>query len=347
MVHHLFEAEREVVLRAERMLADAGLTDAEARSAYAGLLDSYRKLLHDAERLVRISDRNERELARMAERQREATEEIRAKNRELETLAVKLAKYLSPQVYQSVFSGRQDVVVAARRKKLSVLFADLVGFTEITERLEPEEVAGMLNRYLTEMSKIAMEHGATVDKYVGDAVLAFVGDPDSRGVREDALACVRMGLAMQRRMADLARSWRRAGLARPPLCRIGISTGFCTVGNFGGEERMDYTIIGNGVNLASRLQRAAPPGSVLIPFETFALVRDEVLCDDIGPLELKGVAEPVNAYLAVELFENLDEDVRVLREDSPNLKFEIDLAALSEPERRRAAELLKRVLDRL
>ena len=344
---NLFDVEHRIVAEAERTLANGHFATDEARHAYAALLNSYRKLLSSAERLVRIGDRTERELADLAHKQRAASDEISAKNRELETLSVKLAKYLSPQIYQSIFTGRQEVTIAARRKKLSVLFADLVGFTEITERLEPEEVTGMLNQYLTEMSGIAIDHGATIDKYVGDSILAFVGDPESRGVRQDALACTRMALAMQRRMAELARIWRRGGLDRPPLCRIGICTGFCTVGNFGSEDRMDYTIIGSGVNLAARLQRAAPPGGILIPFETFALVKDDVLCDDIGALELKGLSEPVNAYLVVELYENLDEDVRTVREESANLKVEVNLAALSDEERRHAADLFKRILDRL
>ncbi len=116
-----------------------------------------------------------------------------------------LAKYLSPQVYQSVFSGRQAVEIARRRKKLSVLFADLADFTGISERLQPEELTGLLHQYLTEMSRIAAEYGATIDKLVGDAIVMFFGDPETRGVREDALARVRAALAMQARMRELDR----------------------------------------------------------------------------------------------------------------------------------------------
>ena len=137
MVTNLFEVEHGIVAEAEQILANDRFSPDEARHAYAALLQSYRKLLSSSERLVRIGDRTERELAELADKQRAATDEICAKNRELETLSVKLAKYLSPQIYQSIFSGRQDVAIAARRKKLSVLFADLVGFTEITEHAQP------------------------------------------------------------------------------------------------------------------------------------------------------------------------------------------------------------------
>jgi adenylate cyclase len=88
---------------------------------------------------------------------------------------------------------------------------------------------------------------------VGDAIVIFFGDPETRGVKEDALACVKMALAMQKRIGELATIWRDAGIEKPLHCRIGIHTGYCTVGNFGSEDRMDYTIIGGGVNLASRL----------------------------------------------------------------------------------------------
>jgi class 3 adenylate cyclase len=113
------------------------------------------------------------------------------------------------------------------------------------------------------MSKIALEHGATIDKFVGDAMLLFFGDPQTRGVREDALQCVRMAVAMQRRMADLQAIWREKGYHKPFRMRAGINTGFCNVGNFGSDMRMDYTIIGAEVNLAARLEHASDPDGIM------------------------------------------------------------------------------------
>jgi adenylate cyclase len=129
------------------------------------------------------------------------------------------------------------VKLASQRKKLTVFFSDIAGFTETAERLESEDLIWLLNHYLTEMSRIASAHGATIDKYVGDAIVIFFGDPESSGVMEDALACVRMAIAMRERMGDLADIWRDMGLATPFRCRMGINTGFCTVGNFGSEDR--------------------------------------------------------------------------------------------------------------
>src|SRR5262245_18260573 len=107
------------------------------------------------------------------------------------------------------------------------------------------------------MSRIALEHGATIDKYVGDAIMAFFGDPETKGIKEDAAACVKMAIAMQRRMRELQWEWRDSGLEKPFQLRIGINTGYCTVGNFGSDDRMDYTIISSEVNLAARLQSHA------------------------------------------------------------------------------------------
>jgi PAS domain S-box-containing protein len=235
------------------------------------------------------------DITELKQREQDLTEKSVA----LAALSAKLAKYLAPQVYDSIFSGQQDVRIASKRKKLTICFSDLVGFTEMTDKMESEDLTQFLNHYLTEMSGIALEFGATIDKYVGDAILMFFGDPESRGVKEDARACVKMALAMQKRMAKLTEQWHDNGIEAPPRCRIGIHTGYCTVGNFGSEDRMEYTIIGGAVNLASRLERETRPGSVLISYETFAHVRDEVHCEERGQIQVKGIAYPVATYEAI------------------------------------------------
>jgi adenylate cyclase len=142
-------------------------------------------------------------------------ENLSEKSAALEALSSKLAKYLAPQVYDSIFTGRQDVSIASKRKKLTVCFSDIVSFTEITDKLESEDLTQLLNQYLTEMSRIASKYGATIDKYIGDAIMMFLGDPETRGVQQDALACVGMALAMQRRIGELAGVWRDAGIETP------------------------------------------------------------------------------------------------------------------------------------
>lgn len=214
----------------------------------------------------------------------------------LERLAKRLSKYVSPQVGQSILTGTKTIEMAARRKKLTVFFSDIAGFTAITERLESEELTGLLNTYLTKMSKIALAHGGTIDKFIGDAIVIFFGDPDSRGTKADADACVRMAIAMQNRMSELKQEWLDLGLDDTFDLRVGINTGYCTVGDFGSDEKMDYTVIGSEVNLAARLEAAAEIGGILLSNETYALVKDWVDARSGDAIVAKGFSRPVKTY---------------------------------------------------
>jgi adenylate cyclase len=276
--------------------------------------------------------------------QKAAEAEVSRKNKELAALSGKLAKYLSPQVYNSIFTGAQSVEIASNRKKLTVFFSDIADFTSTTEKLESEELTQLLNRYLTEMARIASEFGATIDKYIGDAVLGFFGDPESKGVKQDACACVRMAIAMQRRMRELQWEWQELGAEKPFQMRIGINTGFCTVGNFGSQDRMDYTIIGNAVNLAARLQTQIYPGGILIGHETFALVKDDVATEELSAVTAKGVAEPVRCYKVLDIYDELVRQGSVVREEEDGLRLFIDLRR---QDKAHAIEVLQSVLTRL
>lgn len=273
--------------------------------------------------------------------------DLTAKTRTLETLSTKLARYLAPQIYESIFTGDQDALIVSQRKKLSICFSDIVGFTEMTDKMESEDLTHLLNQYLTEMSRIALQYGATIDKYIGDAILMFFGDPETRGVKEDALACVRMALAMQRRIGELARHWQDAGIETPLRCRIGIHTGYCTVGNFGSEDRMAYTIVGGAVNLASRIEQEAPPGAVLMSYETFAQVKDAILCERRGKVRVKGIAYPVAVYGVVGERPADLPAAGPLRADLPHCRFDIDPDAMTRDERVAAVATLRQALGRL
>jgi class 3 adenylate cyclase/HAMP domain-containing protein len=273
-------------------------------------------------------------------------EELSLKTKALEQLSSQLAKYLSPKVYESIFTGRSKVTVASRRKKLTIFFSDLEGFTETTERLESEDLTQLLNHYLTEMSKIALQFGGTIDKYVGDAMLIFFGDPDTNGVKADAAACVKMAIAMRKRMRELESVWRASGIEKPPRCRTGINTGFCTVGNFGSEDRVDYTIIGSGVNLACRLEQKAPPGEILISYETYALVKDEVCCEERGHINARGISHPVATYQVIDNYDEISKSRDFIREDYGAIKLDIDVGAMSANERSHAVAILQRAVNR-
>ena len=286
----------------------------------------------------------ERELIDAKQRTEQANRLATEKNRMLEALSSKLSKYLSPQMYRSIFSGEQDVAIASKRRKLTVFFSDIAAFTETTDNLESEDLTDVLNHYLTEMSGIALQHGATIDKFIGDAMLLFFGDPESRGVKEDAKACVMMAIAMQRRMRELEQEWRNRGLERPFRIRMGISTGFCTVGNFGSQDRMDYTIIGNEVNLAARLQSAAEPGSILLAHETNALVQDIVLTEEQPPITVKGFLRPINTYKIVGAYDELVETGRIVLQERDGFRVLVDLTKQDKSD---AIAILEEVLSQL
>jgi class 3 adenylate cyclase len=253
----------------------------------------------------------------------ERTKALAERTEQLETLSTKLSKYLAPQVYASIFQGRQQVEIASNRKKLTVFFSDIVGFTETSETLDSQELTSTLNRYLNEMAGIALKHGATLDKYVGDAIIAFFGDPETRGVAEDAKACVAMAVEMQQRIAELNSQWQADGFGRPFRVRMGINTGFCTVGNFGSQDRMDYTIIGGAVNLAARLESAADPGKILITRETWSLVKDAVIAKEMPPLTVKGIAYPVHVHELLGLKELVP--AKVIRRNTDGIQITIEL----------------------
>ena len=245
--------------------------------------------------------------------------------KKIEELTNKLSKYLSPQVYQSIFSGKQNVKIEAYRKKLTVFFSDIKGFTEITDRLEPEVLSSLLNSYLNEMSKIALKYGGTIDKFIGDAILIFFGDPESKGDKEDAKACVLMALEMRERMKHLRKLWEDQGISNPLDIRIGINTGFCNVGNFGSEDRLDYTIIGGEVNLASRLESNAEIGQILISHETYALIKKDVMCQQKDEINVKGIAHKIQTYQVDTPYDKIDHKRKLLNEEFNGFNLNIDL----------------------
>lgn len=281
--------------------------------------------------------------------------EVRRMNADLEetnsflaAVSMKISKYLSPQVYRSIFSGERDVVISTERKKLTIFFSDIKDFTVTSERLQPEELTRLLNEYFTEMSKIALQHGATLDKFIGDAILAFFGDPETLGPQADAKACVDMAIAMQRRMLELNVEWRRRGIEMPFQARMGINTGYCNVGNFGSSDRMDYTIIGAEANLAARLEQIAEPGGVVMSYETFALVQDDIRAHPLPPITLKGISRPIVPY-AVDAIHEDDVEAKsgIIDEFSEGARIFLDLDRMTETERARIHGILADAIDAL
>jgi class 3 adenylate cyclase/HAMP domain-containing protein len=272
---------------------------------------------------------------------------LNEKNHILAGLSDKLSRYLSPQIREGIFSGSHDSTITSKRKRLTIFFSDIRNFTETTERLETEVLTDLLNNYLDEMSKIALRHGATIDKFIGDAVLAFFGDPESKGPKEDAIACVTMALDMRSKIRELQREWSNQGVVEPFHIRMGINTGFCTVGNFGSLDRMDYTIIGSQVNLANRLEAAADTDEILVSYETYALVKDVVYCERRAPIIAKGIGEPVQTYMVVDLIAKLDKNRIRIEESVDGFNFSVEMSKLTPRTRQLAIETLTNALKEI
>jgi len=262
------------------------------------LFKDYKKLHKQLYRIIKLSDKNQKI-------SKELNVKLDEKNKILSGVSKKLSKYLSPQIYNSIFMGQKEVKLTASRKKLTIFFSDIANFTNITANIESEDLTKVLNKYLDEMSSIALKHGATIDKFIGDAIMIFFGDPDSKGEKEDALSCISMALDMRKRINELGKYWSDSGVNEPFKIRMGIATGYCTVGNFGSEDRMDYTIIGSFVNLASRLENKAEMNEILIANETHALIKDDVFCEKKDIVFVKGIPYPIHTYKVVDFFENL------------------------------------------
>ena len=262
------------------------------------------KPFHARELLARIRGQlRVRALQRAVTKMRDRLEEVNEKlNGQLQIqvselmLTEKFRNYLPPQLVASILSREEGSLVRSERKKLTIFFSDIVDFTRITDELEPEALSALLNDYLSEMTRIAREHGAVVDKFVGDAILCHFGAVDSRGEAEDAMACVRMAVAMQLRMRELAAVWIDRGYEEPLQIRCGITTGFAAVGNFGSNERLDYTVIGSQVNLASRVETAAAPGEIRIGHPTWALVNRHFRTESAGDIQPKGFRRSFATY---------------------------------------------------
>jgi class 3 adenylate cyclase/HAMP domain-containing protein len=221
---------------------------------------------------------------------------VETKVTELERTS-RLRRYLSPRLAESIVSGSQDVSLGTSRKFLTTFFSDVRGFTAAAESLEPEELVSELNEYFSEMTEIVFKHGGTLDKYVGDAVMVFFGDPVPQD--DHAERAVRMGLEMLDRMRTLEEHWFRR-YDQVFEIGIGIATGWVTVGDIGSPARSDYTVIGNQVNLASRLADRAAARQMLVTERTMVAVDHLVDGRLVDEVELKGVNRPIKIYEIVQ-----------------------------------------------
>ncbi|HJV86427.1 MAG TPA: adenylate/guanylate cyclase domain-containing protein [Noviherbaspirillum sp.] len=203
--------------------------------------------------------------------------------------------YVSSAVIDQMLAHPEQLRLGGERREITVLFTDLAGFTSVSEKLQPEEVAEMLNLYLTAMGRIILDHGGTLDKFIGDAVMAFWGAPLLDA--DHALHACRAALQMQQAMDAVNATLKQKGLGNLSM-RIGIHTGSAVVGNMGSVERFDYTAIGDTVNLASRLEGANKlyGTGILLSHATVDALQGDIACRPIDKICVKGKREPIEVY---------------------------------------------------
>ena len=278
------------------LTARAG-TEARVETLDAGADDYLAKPFDEGELLARVrvllrARAQERELAELNRR-------LEAKVAEQVAELVRggeLKRFLPSIVVDRVLSGQIGESECFERRRITLLFADMVGSTDLTDQLEPEDVALLMNEFLCEMAACAVAHGGMIDKFTGDGVMVIFGAGGTEGPEAQAWAAVEAARGMRTGVRKLGTTWRRRGIGRELDVRIGINSGYCTLGVFGSDVQRSYTAIGSPVNIAARLQAEAPPGGILCGFPTFALVEDRVYARSIGSLALRGVARPIEVY---------------------------------------------------
>jgi len=203
-------------------------------------------------------------------------------------------KYVSEKVVDEILKDPESAGLGGKRQNVTVMFGDLRGFTPMAEKMDPKELVKFLNEYFTAMTEIIFKNGGSIDKYIGDAIMALFGAPIRH--KDDTLHCVQAALEMQRELERLNRKWARAGLNVQFKLGIGINTGEMVVGNLGSPQYMNYTVIGDNVNLAARLESNAKPGQVLVSKAVHDVVESRVVDVKLPPLLVKGKTEPVSVY---------------------------------------------------
>ena len=259
-----------------------------------GANDYLTKPFNSKELLVRVANliRMKQMEKQLAEYSKELEIKVQEQVEEIQRKA-RLEKYLAPQVVESILESGEFQMATATRKKLTFMFTDIRGFTDLSDSLEPEETTTILNDYLSEMTKIIFEHGGTIDKFLGDGIMLFFGDPIPQD--DHALRAVRCAQAMNKRLQELQKKWFPAG-GRELQIGTGINSGYATVGNFGSADRMEYTAIGNQVNLAARLQTLAEAREIVTSSSTYGLVKEQVQAEEKGIFDIKGFARPIQVW---------------------------------------------------
>ena len=205
-------------------------------------------------------------------------------------------RYVPPAVAAHIFEGNEAAVDSPQRRRVTVLFSDIVGFTDMADRLDAESLTQILNEYMAAMADIVEAHGGTLNEFAGDGLMALFGAPAEMAPEAQAVNALHAAQAMQARLPALNEQWLKLGIGEPVQIRAGINTGVLSVGSFGSAGRMTYTAIGLQTNIAARIQAQCAPGGVLLSDASWHLVKDQIDCEARGEVECKGVHFPVKVY---------------------------------------------------
>lgn len=324
----LYQKENELLMAAEKLIKQSG-NHIETKE-YAKLINGYKTLLKKLSKIIKIQDRQEAEVLNLSNK--------------YETVTKVVSKYIPSQVYESIFSGLGDACLKPKRMEMTVFFSDIINFCVMSQHLEPESVSEIINIYLNEMYIIAKKHGGTIERTIGDALLILFGAPTSEGVKNDARRCLSMAIDMRDKVQELKQLFSERGLNFN--VRIGIHTGYCTVGNYGNEDRMEYTVVGTPVNLSSRIQESAGENQILISHETYAHIKDEIYCEKREPIYLKGFDYPIISYQVIDYYKKIRRSDEYIYHDADFSIF-LDYKIESKAKRQFIIEELTRIIKKL
>jgi len=279
---------REAIAAKNKAFKDLEKANLELREAKEEI-DKYARNLEDMveERTAELRKTQEELLVLNENLTKKVNEQVEELSRYNE-----LRRYLSPKITERILLNGSDLNEISHRKLMTVLFSDIRGFSDLTDSLEPEEISLLLNNYLSEMAKLIYEHEGTLDKIIGDGIMVFFGDPVS--ISDHAQRAVLLAIDMQKKIDQLKDEWVAYG--HDLNIGIGINTGYMTVGNIGSEFHRDYTVIGNQVNIAARLESMAKPGEILISQRTYSKAKSMVSIEEAGKFQLKGIHSPIAVY---------------------------------------------------
>jgi len=260
--------------------------------------------------------------------------------REQKLQAYELSRYIPKPILERI-EGKKKTKI--ERKPITIFFSDIVGFSSLSEELEAETLSAVLSSYLNEMSEVVGQFNGTIDKFIGDAIMVTFGDDTSlsQGVKQDAVACVSMALAMGKRMRELQPMWAEMGIRKPLQIRIGINSGYCTVGTFGTTQHMDHTALGVHVNLASRLESAGQPEEILVSHETWNLIKDTILCKDRGKIKAKGFTHPVQVFQVINHRKELGSNQSYFSETTDGFSMHLDMQKVKNYDREKVIACLE------